>query len=177
MAATISITESHVLTVLRSFILSLVSLDGDHVIRGLQNRVAMPTGDFIEITPSIASPLATTVETYTPGASTSQNERSTQVSVQVDCYGASAMDNANLLSVMMRSDYACSQFSASGVDMQPLYAGDAHQMPFVTGESQYMERWTFDAVLQANPVISVPQDFADSLEVGLISVDVKYPPT
>jgi hypothetical protein len=176
MPATVSITETQVLTVLRSFILSLVSLDGDHVIRGLQNRVAMPAGDFIEITASLSGPLSTNVQTYAPDNSASLNKRSTQLSVQIDCYGVSAMDNANMLSMMLRSDYACQKFAASGLDMQPLYANDAHQMPFVTGEEQYMERWVFDAVLQFNPVVTVPQDFADSLEVGLIDVDVVYPP-
>jgi hypothetical protein len=176
MPATVSITETQVLTVLRSFILSLVSLDGDHVIRGLQNRVAMPAGDFIEITASLSSPLSTNVQTYAPDNSGSLNKRSTQLSVQIDCYGVSAMDNANMLSMMLRSDYACQKFAESGLDMQPLYANDAHQMPFVTGEEQYMERWVFDAVLQFNPVVTVPQDFADSLEVGLIDVDVVYPP-
>jgi hypothetical protein len=176
MTATVSITETQVLTVLRSFILSLVSLDGDHVIRGLQNRVPMPAGDFIEITASLTSPLSTNVQTYAPDNSASLNKRSTQLSVQIDCYGVSAMDNANMLSMMLRSDYACQKFAASGLDMQPLYANDAHQMPFITGEDQYMERWVFDGVLQINPVVSVPQDFADSLEVGLINVDATFPP-
>lgn len=176
MPATISITETQALTVLRSFILSLVSLDGDHVIRGLQNRVATPAGDFIEITASLSGPLSTNVQTYAPDNSASLNKRSTQLSVQIDCYGASALNNANMLSMMLRSDYACQKFAASGLDMQPLYANDAHQLPFVTGEEQYQERWVFDVVLQINPVVSAPQDFADSLEIGLIDVDVVYPP-
>jgi hypothetical protein len=176
MPATVSITETQVLVASRSFILSLVNLDGNHVIRGLQNRVAMPAGDFIEITASLSSPLSTNVQTYAPDNNASLNKRSTQLSVQIDCYGVSAMDNANMLSMMLRSDYACQSFAASGLDMQPLYANDAHQLAFVSGEEQWIERWTFDAVLQINPVVSVPQDFADSLEVGLIDVDVVYPP-
>jgi hypothetical protein len=176
MPATVSITETQALTVLRTFILTLVDLDGDHVIRGLKNRAAMPSGDFIAITPLINAPLSTNVETYTPAGSIASNERSTQFNVQIDCYGDLAMDRANMLSMMVRSDYACQQFAASGVDMQPLYATDAVQRPFVSGEAQYIERWGFDAVMQINPVVSVPQQFADSLEVGLIDVDVVFPP-
>jgi hypothetical protein len=176
MPATVSITETAALTVLRSFIMSLVDLDGDHVIRGLRNRAAMPSGDFVVITPLINVPLSTNVETYTPDGSTASNKRSTQFNVQIDCYGDLAMDRANTLSMMVRSDYACQQFAASGVDMQPLYATDAVQRPFVSGEAQYIERWGFDAVMQINPVVSVPQQFADSLEVGLIDVDVVFPP-
>lgn len=176
MPASVSITETQALTVLRSFVLSLVDLDGDHVIRGLQNRSAMPSGDFIVMTPLLNAPLATNVETYTPPSSIANNERSTQLRVQIDCYGALAMDRANLLSMMVRSEYACQQFAASGLDMQPLYATDAAQRPFVSGEAQYIERWGFDAVMQINPVVSVPQQFADSLQAGLIDVDVEFPP-
>jgi len=176
MPATVSITETQALTVFRSFVLSLVDLDGDHVIRGLKNRAAMPSGDFIVITPLINIPLATNVEMYTPSGSVASNERSTQFNVQVDCYGDQGMDRANMLSMMVRSDYACQQFAASGIDMQPLYATEAAQRPFVSGEAQYIERWGFDAVMQINPVVTVPQQFADSLEVGLIDVDVVYPP-
>lgn len=176
MAATVSITETQALTALRSFILSVVDLDGNHVIRGLQNRVAMPSGDFIEITPILSLPLSTTVQTYDRQSGSSLFERDTQFSVQIDCYGSGALDRATALSTLLRSDYACQAFSASGFDMQPLYAGEPRQLQFVTGESQYMERWAFDAVMQMNPVVSVPQDFANALEVGLIDVDVKYPP-
>jgi len=176
MAATVSITETQALTVLRAFILSLVDLDGDHVIRGLKNRAAMPSGDFIVMTPLLNTPLSTNVETYTPAGSLANNKRSTQFGVQIDCYGDLSMDRANMLSIMVRSDYACQQFAQSGLDMQPLYASDAAQRPFVSGEAQYIERWGFDAVMQINPVVTVPQQFADSLDVGLIDVDVVYPP-
>lgn len=176
MTASVSITESQALAALRAFVLSVVDLAPSNVIRGLQNRVAMPTGDFIELTPILNSALSTDLQTYDRPNGQSDFERSTQMSVQVDCYGVQAMDRANALSILLRSDYACQSFSSSGIDMQPLYASDARQLQFVTGESQYMERWGFDAVLQMNPVVSVPQDFADQLTIGLINVDITFPP-
>lgn len=171
--ATVSITESNVLTALRTFILSLVTCE---VVKGLGNRVAMPAGDFIAMTPVIAPPLATNVSTYSnvQGAGMQNIERSTQYMVQIDCYGTTAGDRATLISTLLRSEYACNSFAASGFDVQPLYAEDPKQMPIVDGEAQYEERWTFNAVLQYNPVISVPQDFADALNVGLINVPRTY---
>jgi hypothetical protein len=172
---TVSITESNVLAALRTFILSLVSCE---VIKGLGNRVAMPASDFIAMTPVIAPPLATNVSTFSdaPGAGTQNIERSTQYMVQIDCYGATAGDRATLISTLLRSEYACNSFAASGFDIQPLYAEDPKQMPIVDGEAQFEERWTFNAVLQMNPVISVPQDFAAALNVGLVNVDASYKP-
>lgn len=170
MTATIDITETAVIKALGDFISSVVACP---VLRAQINRVSMPTGDFIMMTPVNRAALATNVDTYTDPDKLAR--RSTQVDVQVDCYGQLAGDRAQMLATLLRDDYACAQMAATGV--QPLYAGDAHQMPLITGEEQYLERWTFEAALQANPTVTVPQDFMDTAVVGLISVDAKYPPT
>jgi hypothetical protein len=49
-------------------------------------------------------------------------------------------------------------------------------VPLVTGEEQYLERWTVRAVLQYNPVTTVLQDYAGSATVNVINVDERYPP-
>jgi hypothetical protein len=114
------------------------------------------------------------VASYTP---TEKNvERSSQISIQIDCYGPTSGDRATVISTLLRDEYACDQFAASGVDMQPLYASDAKQMPLIDGEQQYEERWTFEAVLQFNPVITTPQQSANALTIDLIEVDRTYPP-
>ena len=173
--ATVSISESNVLTALRTFILSLVTCE---VIRGLGNRAAMPAGDFIAMTTIMAPPLATNVSTYSdiPGAGTQNIKRSTQINIQLDCYDVSAAENATIISTLLRSEYACNSFAASGFDIQPLYAEDPKQMPIVNAESQWQERWTFAAVLQFNPVIAVPQDFATTLNANLVNVEATYKP-
>ncbi|WP_048996427.1 phage neck terminator protein [Burkholderia multivorans] len=173
--ATISITESNVLTALRTFILPLVSCE---VIKGLVNRAAMPAGDFVAMTPVMAPPLATNVSTYSdvPGAGAQNVKRSTRFDVQIDCYGATSAENAAIISTLLRSEYACQSFKASGFDVQPLYADDPKQMPIVDDSDQWLERWTFSAVLQYNPVVTVPQDFAATLNVNLVNVDASYKP-
>ena len=44
------------------------------------------------------------------------------------------------------------------------------------GKAQYEERWTFDVALQINPTITMPQQSANALQVGLLNVDRTYPP-
>jgi hypothetical protein len=34
-----------------------------------------------------------------------------------------------------------------------------------------------DAVMQCNPIVTVPQQFADVLALSLIEVDARYPPS
>ena len=168
MTATIDITETAIVKALGDFISGVVSCP---VLRSQVNRVSMPVGDFIMMTPVHRLALATNVDTYTDPNKLIR--RSTQVDIQIDCYGQLAGDRAQMLATLLRDDYACAQM----VGVQPLYAGDAHQMPLITGEEQYLERWTFEASLQANPTVTVPQDFMDTADIGLVDVDAKYPPT
>lgn len=100
----------------------------------------------------------------------------TKVTVQLDVHGPASADNAQIITTLLRDAYAVDQFAASGFDVTPLYASDPRQAPFENEQQQVENRWTIDAVLQVNPVVSVPQQYADALVVGIIDVDVEYPP-
>jgi hypothetical protein len=99
----------------------------------------------------------------------------TQVSVQLDVHGPASADNSQIITTLFRDEFATSAFALSGFDVTPLYANDAHQMPYQNGEQQMEERWVVDVVMQCNPVLTVPQDFASQLNVGLVNVDATYP--
>lgn len=156
---------------LAGFIASLVDCP---VLRSQVNRVSMPSGSVIYITPTGASALAVSVDSFT--ATTQNVRRSTQLDYQVDCYGAGAADRAQTIVTLLRDGYACDQFAAANPAVQPLYAGDTRQIPLIDGEEQYVERWTFDAVLQVKPTVSVPIQSMTAAQVGLINVDRTYPP-
>ena len=166
-----SVTQEDAFTALRAFILTLVACE---VVRAQQNRVPMPVGAFVALTQLSAIPLETNTDTWT--ATTKSVERPTQFTIQIDCYGPLSSDRAQTIATMLRDSYAVDQFALAGFDMAPLYAGDAHQMPLIDGEEQYEERWTFEAVLQLNPVITLTAETADTLAItGLIPADVIYP--
>lgn len=166
-----SILETNIFTSLRTFILSVVDCE---VIRSQVNRVSMPKGDFIALTPVSSMALETNTDTY--NATTNSIKRPVQLNVQVDCYGAKAADRALTIATLFRDDYACQSFIGSGFDIQPLYAEDAHQMPLISGEEQYIERWTFEVAIQANPIVTITQQSANALVVGLLDVERTYPP-
>lgn len=168
-------TETVVFTALRAFILGLVTCE---VIRLPVNRVATPAGEFIALSPLSVNALATNV-TAQAGQSKTVS-RSNQFTIQVDCYGANACDNAAKISMFFRDQYGVDALAATNPAIAPLYATDAHQAPLVDGEAQYVERWTFDCVMQVNPAHSVPQPAATELHFDLVagirSVDRAYPP-
>ena len=102
-------------------------------------------------------------------AGTSEVEQYTQVTVQLDVHGPSSADNAQVITTLFRDQYATQMFYQSGFDMAPLYTSDPRQSPFINGEQQYEDRWTIDLVLQANPVLSVPLQFA--VELGPVALN------
>lgn len=174
MTATISITESALMIALRTFLLTVYA---GEVIQSQTNRAAMPTGNFCTMTPLFLTPLSMSHSAYTdPGTNpgTEANQRSTEWRVQLDFYGDSAADSAATVAALVRTPYACEQLATSG--MQPLYAGDPKQTTLINAEQQFNSRWTLDFIAQFNPVVQTPLDFADQLDVGLIDIDVTYPP-
>lgn len=161
-ARTISIKQDDLLRVIKAFILSLVT---QPVLRTPVNRASMPKGSFVAMSPGRVKALATN------STSGMRNvKRPSQFDCQIDCYGIDAGDTAAMLSIMFRDQYAIEVFESQPLEIVPLYANDAQQMPIVTGEEQYLERWTFEIALQFNPVVSMPAQSANMLELSLRNV-------
>lgn len=99
----------------------------------------------------------------------------TEVVVQCDVHGPNSADNAEIITTLFRDDYAVQAFLSYGYDVSPLYADDPKQVPFINAERQYENRWIVEARLQANQVVTLPQQFAASLRVNLIEVESTYP--
>ena len=174
MSAIVTPTQSDLFTALRSFILGLISCE---VIQGLGNGVPMPLGGFIAMTELFQNRLSTNIHNYadpTPTTGTVSAQQAMQVTVQIDCYGPSSAEWAVILSTLLRDEYGC---NAMAPNVQPLNADDPKMMPLIDGEMQYEQRWTITALLQVNPVVSIPMQFFDQAQVVLIDVDEAYPAT
>ena len=166
-----NITETNALTALRTFVLTYVDCE---VVRAPANRAAMPKNDFIALTPIRQAALETNAHAYT--ATEETVKRPTQFTIQADFYGARAGDRAHTITTLFRDEIACAALAASGFDIQPLFASDPQQLPIVTGEEQYLERWTSLFELQMNPILTIPIETANTLAVGVLNVDRTYPP-
>lgn len=99
-----------------------------------------------------------------------------KLTVQVDVHGPNSTDYAQIIVTLFRDDYACVFFAENEPPLAPLYIDNGQQIPFVSGEKQYEDRWVLEAKLQLNPVVSTPMQFADTLSVGLKEIDSTYPP-
>ncbi len=169
MSATISISQDDVMTALRSFIIGLVA--GIEVVQGLPNGVAMPVNPFIQMTPLFWNRIATNSTVYDDvGALTGTQDSEAHIEwvVQIDCYGPLGNDWSVILTTMFRDEYGV---TALGPDVTPLYADDAKQLPIVDGEENFEQRWMITAHLQYNPVVAIPMEFFDGVDITLINVD------
>lgn len=181
MSATISLTERQTIAALRTVLLGFLPA-GTEVIRAQVNRVPEPVSpDFVVMTPTLRNRLSTNVETYidqplaAPPVGLRNSLAPTQVTIQLDIHGPASADNAEKITTLLRSEYSTIAFAAIGPAVQPLYAEDPRQLPFINGEAQFESRWVVDVVLQANPIVGTPQEFADELVVTTIEVDTTYP--
>lgn len=176
MPATIDLTEKAVFDGLRAFVLDVLPLPAEQVVKGQQNRAPMPTGpNFVVLTPTGRARLATNVRTYAPtddpapALGQRDTQQQTRLDIQIDVYGPAAAENAQIVSTLLRDTYGCDFLRPHLV--QPLYTGEPRQLPLVTGEQQYLQRWMLGATLQFNPTVSTSQQFADIVDVTLVEID------
>jgi hypothetical protein len=113
---------------------------------------------------------AQTIGSETIAAGIMQSLMPIKFTAQIDVHGPASADNAQIISTLYRDDYAVQQFASSGFDVVPLYMGEPRQIPYLNGEQQIEERWSIDTVMQCNPIVTTPQDFAAALSVVLNEV-------
>lgn len=121
-----------------------------------------------------------TVSSEAMAAGTLAMMQPTEIVVQLDFHSANVSDSADMaqaVATAFRDEYAVNQFATSGFAVTPLYADDPRQVPFINAEQQYETRWIVDVHMQANQTVTVPQKFAGSAAVDVISVDASYPPS
>ncbi|WP_133258691.1 phage neck terminator protein [Novacetimonas cocois] len=175
------VTEGTVLTALGQWLCATVPLPAASVMVGQVNRVAAPVGLFVIMTVAGRARVATNRTTYAQGCRIVWMQQ--QVDVRVDLHGPGAGDGAGRIALLFR-DPACAAFfagmntGAGGVTggIAPLYATTAQQQAFVSDAAQYEDAWHVTLSLQVNSTATFPQDFANTLSVGIFETDATFPP-
>lgn len=172
------LTQGQIDAILRAFLLAILP-DGVAVTNAQQNRVAAPQVDnYVLLTLLNRRRLGTNVmdwdNSHGGNPSVQANIEAVTISMQLDFHGADSTDNAQVFATLFRSDYGYQFMSASG--LYPDNCTDGAQMPFINDQDQYEDRWVINAVFDANIAVVTPQQFANTVDVGLIEVDTVYPP-
>ena len=167
MMYTSSITVDNVIAALGAFLTPFVP--GASIVRAQGNRVSMPSNPCVILTELFQDDLSVPATDYRPDDDAADIEGPTQIDIQIDFYGVQAGEFCKTFKTAFRSHWAYTHFPTG---IKPLYTSKGVQSPLITGEQQYESRWTLTASMQYNPVVTVPQDFADTLAVTTIPSDL-----
>lgn len=165
-----SITIDAVIEALGAFILPFMG-DGE-VVRAQVNRVPQPPKPCAVLTELRTEDVSIPHFEYATLTDTATIAGPKRIHVQIDFYGDLAGDMCNAVKIAFRSDYGFLNFP---VNIKPLYSDEGIQAQMITGERQWASRWTLTAVMQYNPIVTVPQQFADEAELtSIIPADIFY---
>lgn len=123
------------------------------------------------------SPMGITVDGVIMASGGASLMQQTKFIVQLDVHGPASADNGQIISTIFRDPAAYDFLQTLGHDVSPLYADDPRQMPYLNEQQQIEWRWVIEAALQINPLVLIPQQYADTVTIILINVDEHYPPT
>jgi hypothetical protein len=166
---TASITVDTVIDALGDFLEPFVN--GAEIIRAQVNRVSMPHLPCVVLTELFHIDLRVPSQDYDEVNDEALLSASNRLDIQVDFYGDSAGDYCRSVETAFRTMWGFDTFPAG---IKPLYTSDGIQSPLISGEQQYTPRWTLTVSMQYNPIVSVPQQFADELAATTIAADVLY---
>jgi hypothetical protein len=165
---TSSISVDTVMDALAEFLTPFVP--GGDIVRAQVNRVALPSNPCCVLTELLQTDLSIPHTEYQPDDDTATIDGSKQINVQIDFYGTQSGEFCATAKSAFRSTWGFDHFP---MNVKPLYTADAIQSPLTTGEQQYESRWTLDVYMQYNPIVTVPQQFADEASVsGFVDVDL-----
>lgn len=172
MAVSIDIIDQDVFRALVTFFKTFIPASVE-IVQQQDNRVPMPKGPFIAMNNNGMDRLSFNVDTYEASTQEKFMLSSFTYEVQLDFYGSNSQSWAAETVTLFRDEYATELFPAN---IQPLYADDPVQIPLISGESQYIQRWRLAAKVQYKPTISTTQQSMLAAEIGLAPIDQTFPP-
>lgn len=133
---------------------------GVEIIRGNQNRVPLPKGDFLLLTELSSEPVETPHYSWKYPEDLMNITQPYKVAVQCDVYGHNALDRASALVAVLTSVVGSYPFPQN---IQLLHTEDLRQATFVDESDQFLERWIFTVHLQYNPSVEFGMEYAEVL--------------
>lgn len=162
---TASVTVDTVIDALGDFLQPFVG--SAEIVRAQVNRVSMPPLPCVVLTELFHVDLRVPSQDYDQAGDEALLSVSNRIDIQVDFYGESAGDYCRSVQSAFRTMWGFDKFPAG---IKPLYTSDGIQSPLVSGEQQYVARWTLTVSMQYNPVVTVPQEFAEEAAATTIAI-------
>ena len=147
---------------IREMLKRFTNCNPEHIVCGDNNRVPLPPdNNYIIFTVMNPFRYGTPIERTTSANWTSY--QTYRINVQIDFYGDFAFDRANDIINISRTEYLCSFLKPYGI--QPIACDDAKHLTGISGEREWVERWTVDFEIDYRDAVSDSQDWFNTAEL------------
>jgi hypothetical protein len=166
-----SIPLSQAFTGLKAWLMDALGLGTAYVVQELQNRASAPADGYVNMLHKAQKRMGMNTVAYSGPGETITTTRPMDFPIQVDTYGASAGDWADIIATMWASPLAIAFLASYG--LVPLFADDPVELSIVNGEAQYEERWVTVLHMQINPALAAPMTFLTQPDPTFLNILTK----
>ena len=159
------VTIDDVMDSLTAYIWAALGDDTVEVVRGYGNFVPQPASGYIVITELGTTDICFTLTQWDDDTQSNTYTAFFVINVQIDCVGDSAGEWQSRIRGLWRTDLSVDSFPDPNI--RPLFLKAAHMNPIAQASKQNETRWTFDAGIQYNAVITIPAQSANTLSVNI----------
>lgn len=154
---------------IREMLKHFTDCEPTHILGAYNNRVPLPSdNDYIIFT--VLNPFrygTPREETTTRGWTSYQDYR---IIVQIDFYGEFAFDRANDIINISRTAHLCEFLKEYGI--QPIACDDAKNLTGISGEKEYVQRWSVDLELDYRDAVSDNEDWFNTAELNIFETEL-----
>ena len=154
---------------IRDMLVRYTDCPQNNILAAYNNHVKLPD-DNNYIIFSILNPVrygTPRVETTFDGNTSYQTFR---MSVQIDFYGDFAFDRANDIINISRTEFLCKFLEPYGI--QPIACEEAQNLTGISGEQEYVERWTVRLEIDYCDAVSDSQDWFNTAELNIFESEL-----
>lgn len=155
---------------IRDMLLHYTNCPANNILAGYNNKVQLPSdNNYIIFTVLGQTRLGTPIVEFSDltGNTSYQDFR---VDVQIDFYGQFAFDRANDIINISRTLFLCDLMKPYGV--QPIECEEARNLTGVSGEKEYVERWSVTMSVDYRDAVSDTQDGFNTAELNIFETEL-----
>ena len=161
---------------IREMLKKFTDCPADNIICSYNNRVPLPTdNNYIIFT--LLNPFRYGTPHETMGRQTVQvpnpkwhSKQYYRLTVQIDFYGDFAFDRANDIINISRTEHLCDFLRKYG--FLPIACDDAKNLTGISGEKEYVERWSVDLEIDYCDAVSDNQDWFNTAELNIFETEL-----
>lgn len=154
---------------IREMLKKYTDCPAEKILAGYNNHVQLPAdNNYIIFTVLNPYRYGTPQVVTTINGSTSYQDF--RCEVQIDFYGNLAFDRACDIVNISRTEFLCEFLSKYGI--QPTFVDEAQNLTGISGEKEYVERWSVRLEIDYRDAVSVSQDSFNTAKLNIFETEM-----